>query len=85
MQVELLRKFFELKAQIEQVIPEDDAALLMKYDAQITEVWNEILSYQPRNNEERQILATFLVDQIQPDRFSASTLSRIKQKLIELL
>ena len=85
MQKELLRKYFALKARIEQAIPEDNLAELREYDQKLGETWTEILSCQPGNREERLILATFLIDQIEPNRHSPTILDQIRKKLLELL
>ena len=85
MLVEKIATYERIKRQLEDEISLDDLEMLVQYDAQLVEAWNDLLAVPCQDGEEKVKLATFLLNQIDENVESSILLEQIKTKVLQLM
>lgn len=85
MLVEKIATYERIKRQLEDEISLDDLEMLVQYDAQLVDAWNDLLEISLQDGEEKVKLATFLLNQMDENIESSIILEQIKSKVLQLM
>lgn len=79
-------KIFELaKSEVEIAIRSNNESLIRSRDRELDQAWNDLIDFEPANNEDRMELARFLLSQIRIEFGDARLIEQIRDRVLKLI
>ena len=82
---QLIVEYRKTNSQLQSAIESDSHKDLEALDAQITEIWNRIVDFEPRDRDEVNAKADFLINQLLENLPASENMERVANKLRELI
>lgn len=82
---QLITQFNELSESIESAVLTDDHSVITALDEQISNVWNQVLNYEPSDEKKSYLLIEFLLNHLVEKRDVRESEKHAKHRILTIL